>query len=114
MIKTSKTIYDEPDDSDGKRILVMRLWPRGVSKGKVDLWLKELGTDISLIRKWKRGEVSWEEFSSEYNKSLKGKEQILKKLAEESRDGTITLLCSCKDEMHCHRYLLRKAIERFL
>ena len=51
MIKTAKTVYDKPESSDGKRILVMRLWPRGVAKDKVDVWLKELGTEEELIKK---------------------------------------------------------------
>lgn len=114
MIRTQKTIYDPADPSDGKRILVMRIWPRGVSRDKVDLWLKELGTDRELIRQWKQGKVSWEEFSRRYKESLKGKRALLMQLAEEARRGTITLLCSCRDERHCHRYLLKEEIERYL
>jgi uncharacterized protein YeaO (DUF488 family) len=112
MIKTTKTIYDEVEASDGARILVMRLWPRGIKKEKIDLWIKELGAEPELIKKWKGGEISWAEFSKEYRKSLKGKKEILRALALESKKKSITLLCSCKDEKHCHRYLLRKAIEK--
>ena len=62
MIKTAKTVYDKPESSDGKRILVMRLWPRGVAKDKVDVWFKELGTEKELIKRWKSGKISWKEF----------------------------------------------------
>jgi len=62
MIKTAKTVYDKPESSDGKRILVMRLWPRGVARDKVDVWLKELGTEKELIKRWKSGKISWKEF----------------------------------------------------
>jgi uncharacterized protein YeaO (DUF488 family) len=112
MIRTDKTVYSPKGDSDGKRVLVMRIWPRGISRSKVDLWLKELGTERELIKKWKEGRVTWGAYSKLYLESLKGKENILKKLAEESRKGTVTLLCSCKDEARCHRSLLRRAVER--
>jgi uncharacterized protein YeaO (DUF488 family) len=114
VIKTSKTVYDEREESDGKRILVMKLWPRGISNGRVDAWMKELGTDRELIRKWKSDEIGWAELSKGYYAGLKGKEGILKGLAAESKRGTVTLLCGCKDEAHCHRLLLKRAIERYL
>ncbi|MDG6911271.1 MAG: DUF488 family protein [Nitrososphaerota archaeon] len=112
MIKVQKSIYDEAEPSDGKRILVMRIWPRGISKGKVDVWMKDLGTPKELIRRWKDGKVSWDGFAAEYKESLKGKEALLRGLASESRKGTITLLCTERDPAICHRSLLKDAIER--
>lgn len=114
MIKIEKPVYSPPERADGKRVLVMTLWPRGISKDKVDIWMKELGTPRDLIRRYKAGKVSREQFASEYEKSLKGKESILKGLAEESRHGTITLLCTEKDPTTCHRSILKQAIERYL
>ncbi len=114
MIKTEKSVYDTPEASDGKRVLVMRTWPRGISKDKVDLWLKDLGTEKELIRRWKSGKVSWNEFSKEYKASLKGKEPLLRELAAESKRGTATLLCGCRDEAHCHRRLLKEELLRYL
>ncbi len=114
MIKIEKSVYDKPEPSDGKRILVMRIWPRGISKERVDLWMKELGTDKELIKKWKEGRVSWNEFAAEYRKSLKGKEDLLRRLAEESEEATITLLCTDRDPSRCHRSLLKAAIEERL
>ncbi|MDG6906441.1 MAG: DUF488 family protein [Nitrososphaerota archaeon] len=114
MIKTEKTIYDKPERSDGKRILVMKIWPRGISKDKIDVWMKELGTERDLIKKWKSGKVSWAEFSKEYRKSLKGKEGLLKVLAKESQEGDITLLCSDRDAKHCHRTLLAEEIQKYV
>lgn len=114
MIKTAKNVYDKKEASDGKRVLVMRTWPRGISKERVDLWLKELGTEKELIHLWKTGKVGWDEFSREYLKSLRGKEDVLKELAAEAKESTVTLLCGCKDEKRCHRYLLRRAIEAYL
>ena len=112
MIRTQKSVYDKPEASDGKRILVMTLWPRGISKDKVDVWMKELGTPKELIREWKSGNLSWERYAIRYRESLKGKEELLRRLADESRKGTITLLCTEKDPSLCHRSLLRTEIER--
>ncbi len=114
MIKTAKTVYDPEEKSDGKRILVMRLWPRNVRKEKIDLWLKELGTEKETIKEWKEGKISWTDFRKKYLDSLKGKEEQLKSLASEAKKKPITLLCNCKDEEHCHRTLLKKAIEKYL
>lgn len=112
MIKIQKTVYDKPEASDGKRILVMAIWPRGISKGKVDVWMKELGTPKELIHEWKSGKISWERFTIRYRASLSGKEELLRKLTEESRKGTISLLCTDKDPNLCHRSLLKSAIEQ--
>jgi uncharacterized protein YeaO (DUF488 family) len=114
MIRIDKTVYDPPEPSDGKRVLVMRIWPRGVPRDRVHVWLKELGTQRELISEWKAGRVSWEEFRMRYLEGLRGKEQLLRELAEEAKKGTITLLCSCRDAEHCHRYLLKEAIEAYL
>ncbi len=111
MINVAKSIYAPPEKSDGKRILVMTLWPRGVSKDKVDAWMKELGTPRDLIRRYKEGKVTWKAFASEYKRSLRGKESLLKSLAEESKRTTITLLCTERDPSACHRSLLKEAIE---
>jgi uncharacterized protein YeaO (DUF488 family) len=92
----------------------MTLWPRGVSKDKVDVWLKELGTPRDLIKRKKAGKVTWAEFKAEYRKSLKGKEETLKELADRSKKGTVTLLCTEKDPSECHRSILKEEIERFL
>ncbi|MDE1853639.1 MAG: DUF488 family protein [Thaumarchaeota archaeon] len=114
MIRIEKSVYSPPERSDGKRILVMTLWPRGVSKDKVDLWMKELGTPRDLIKSWKSGNVTWAEFETGYRKSLKGKEGLLRSLAQESKEKTITLLCTEKDPSSCHRSILKKAIESYV
>lgn len=105
-------LFRKPEPSDGKRILVMTMWPRGISKEKVDIWMKDLGTPRKLIREWKGGKISWERYKVMYRRSLEGKEESLWRLAEESRKGTVTLLCTEKDPEFCHRSLLKSAIER--
>jgi len=111
VIRIEKSVYSPPEKSDGKRILVMTLWPRGVSKDKVDVWVKELGTPRDLIKRYKSGEMSWKEYAAAYRRSLKGKEELLQSLANESKNGTISLLCTEKDPGSCHRSLLKEAIE---
>lgn len=107
-------MYAPKEASDGKRVLVMTLWPRGVSKDKVDLWMKELGTPRELIRRNKAGLVKWKEFEKEYRSSLKGKEVSLRTLAGLSKEKTISLLCTEKDPSICHRSILKEEIERYL
>ena len=111
MIRIEKSVYAPKEPSDGKRILVMTLWPRGVSKDKVDVWMKELGTPRDLIKRYKAGKVTWPAFAAEYRRSLKGKEALLRDLALGSQNGTVTLLCTDKDPSRCHRSLLKGAIE---
>jgi len=73
--------------------------------------MKELGTPRDLIKRYKAGKTSWKEYAAAYRESLKGKEELLRSLADESRKGTITLLCTEKDPKACHRSLLKEAIE---
>ena len=114
MIHIEKNVYDPPEKKDGIRILVMSLWPRGIAKTRVDRWLKELGTPKELIHQWKNGKISWTELARGYTKILKNHSDLLQALAKESKKNTLTLLCSCKDPEHCHRSLLKKAIEAYL
>lgn len=112
-IRIEKTVYDKPSPTDGKRILVMRLWPRGVRKDKIDLWLRDVGTDRKLIKEWKAGEVTWSEFEKRYNSMMRGEEQrrLVKEIAGYAKRGPVTLLCTCKDPSRCHRSLLKKLVE---
>lgn len=110
MIHTEKTIYDPVSASDGKRILVMRLWPRGISKSKIDLWVKELGVAKETIHAWKEGKIEWEELKKEYLDSIKHEKEALDLLLEIAKKHQVTLLCSCKEEKHCHRHLLKQVL----
>jgi uncharacterized protein YeaO (DUF488 family) len=111
MIRTDKSSFAPKEPSDGKRVLVTTLWPRGVSKDKVDFWMKELGTPKDLIKKYKSGQMGWKEHVQAYRKSLRGKEDLLRHLAIESKERTITLLYTEKEPAMCHRSILREAIE---
>jgi uncharacterized protein YeaO (DUF488 family) len=108
----TKRIYDPPHPDDGRRILVMRYWPRGVRKSAVDEWRKELGTSPTLIRDWKSGAIQWPEFARRYRKEVAGQSDLIRKLAAQAKHETVTLLCGCEDEAHCHRTLLKEMIAR--
>ncbi|MBI5238776.1 MAG: DUF488 family protein [Deltaproteobacteria bacterium] len=106
----TKSAYDKSTDGDGLRVLVMRFWPRGVRKDAVDVWLKDLGPEPSLIKKWKSGKINWAEFRKGYLSEYLG--EVKKKAVSDIKsllksNKTITLLCGCKDEEHCHRTILK-------
>ncbi len=107
-----KRIYEPPSEVDGKRILVDRLWPRGVSKSsaKVDLWLRDIAPS-SELRKWFGHEVSkWNEFRKRYRNELAEKKDIIEKMLAEIGDRKITLLYAAKDEKHNNAQVLREFI----
>jgi uncharacterized protein YeaO (DUF488 family) len=105
----AKRIYDPTSDSDGTRVLIMRLWPRGIRKDRVDVWLKELGPILPLLRAFRAGAVDWAEYTKRYLAGLERPEAQapLAQVRAAAKDGTVTLLCGCADETHCHRSLLR-------
>lgn len=108
MIRT-KRAYHPASDEDGFRILVDRLWPRGVSKDrlKIDLWLKEIAPS-SKLRKWFAHDPhKWEEFRVRYQEELKDKNQYLDQIREIAKiEGTVTLVYSAKDENHNNALVL--------
>lgn len=109
-----KRIYEPSSPSDGMRILVMRLWPRGIKKAAVDLWLKELGADVANIKAWKAGQLDWPEMRRRYLAGLKRPSAAAQfaELRALSRRRTVTLLCSCEDEARCHRGILKSRLRR--
>jgi len=113
MVKT-KRVYDPPAESDGLRVLVMRLWPRGISKSKVDLWLKDLGADVGNLKAWKAGKLDWPEMRARYLGGLEQPAAAAARAELESLAGkrTVTLLCSCVDETQCHRGILKSLLGR--
>lgn len=108
----TKSIYDPPQKSDGVRILVMTLWPRGFKKGSFDRWEKSLGTPIELIRKYKAGKIEWPALKKEYKKSIAAQKTLLIEMAGLAEKQTVTLLCACRDEATCHRSILKELIAR--
>jgi len=106
-----KGVYDIPEKKDGFRILVDRLWPRGLSKekAKIDLWLKELAPSDKL-RKWFAHDIKkWNDFKMKYKKELKNKSALIEKIKQiEKERGTVTLLFSAKDKEHNNAVVLKE------
>jgi uncharacterized protein YeaO (DUF488 family) len=111
---TTKRVYNEPAKSDGFRVLVDRLWPRGLTKEKarVDLWMKDIGPSDQL-RKWFHHEnADWPEFKKRYRAELKKKKELLADLKQlEKQHGTITLLFGSKDETHNQAVVLANMLQ---
>ncbi len=96
-----KRIYEIFDKTDGYRILVDRLWPRGLSKekAKVDLWLKEIAPSNELRKWYNHDPEKWKEFKKRYKKELKEQQEALDKLKQVIKEHEkVTLLYSAKNE----------------
>ena len=108
MIKT-KRIYDPPSDKDGKRILVDRLWPRGIKKdaARIDEWLKDLAPTNELRKWFGHDPENWAEFKQKYKKELKRQAEALNRLRKDSKRGRVTLLFAAKDKEHNNAVALK-------
>jgi len=112
MIKL-KRIYEKPNEKDGFRLLVDRLWPRGISKDKagVELWLKDIAPSNELRKWFAHDPAKWSEFKKRYGKELKSKKreiETLKSLLK--KEKIVTFLFSAKDEEHNNAVALREFI----
>ena len=105
----TKRIYAPPAPEDGHRVLIMRLWPRGIRKERVDVWLKELGPIPTLLREFLDERITWAQYVPRYLAGLGRPEaqQAIDEVRRRAREGRVTLLCGCADEARCHRSLLR-------
>ena len=104
-----KRTYDPTTRADGRRILVERLWPRGMRKSELeaDEWLKEVAPSTKL-RQWFGHRLQrWNEFRRRYRKELNAKPDAWASILEDSRHGTVTLLYSARDELHNGAIVLR-------
>jgi uncharacterized protein YeaO (DUF488 family) len=113
MIKI-KRIYDAPDPGDGVRLLVDRLWPRGLSKEKaaLDRWLKEIAPSDELRHWFGHDPAKWSEFRSRYRQELAEQRPLLKEIAEQGRKETVTLLYAAHDEEHNNAVALKETLEK--
>jgi uncharacterized protein YeaO (DUF488 family) len=108
-----KRAYAEPSDQDGFRILVDRLWPRGVSKEKLklDLWLKEIAPSNELRKSFGHDPQKWEEFQAKYRDELKEKKEQLAQIKKlEKEEGNLTLIYAAKDEKHNNAVVLLEVL----
>jgi uncharacterized protein YeaO (DUF488 family) len=111
-----KRAYDAPTRSDGRRILVDRVWPRGIAKDdlQIDAWLKDLAPSTGL-RKWLgHDRAKWDEFRKRYALELEQRPEALEELVEKARAGHVTLVFSAKDTQHNNAVALKEHLERCL
>jgi len=113
MVKI-KRVYDSVSLGDGKRILVDRLWPRGIKKEKaaIDEWLKDIAPSNELRKWYSHDPAKWDEFKKRYKGELKGNSGIVDRLRQESKKQTITLLYSSKVTEINNAVALKEFIEQ--
>lgn len=95
-----KRIYEKPDKNDGIRVLVDRLWPRGLRKDKarINKWMKEIAPSDALRKWFGHKTVRWEEFKKHYYRELKSKKDLLKDLKNLLKKSKVTLLYAAQDK----------------
>jgi uncharacterized protein YeaO (DUF488 family) len=109
-----KRIYDHPSPDDGHRLLVMRFWPRGVKKERVDAWDRGLAPSKELLGDLNSGAVERLEYRERFRWEMANRPdsiEALSALRERAATEKVTLLCWCPDEDRCHRGLLKEMIE---
>jgi uncharacterized protein YeaO (DUF488 family) len=110
-----KRIYEKPVHSDGFRILVDRLWPRGLSKekAKVDLWLKEIAPSNQLRKWYGHDPKKWAEFKKRYSEELKDKKELISQIRQKEKEGTVTLLYGTKEKQYNNTIALNEYIRKY-
>jgi uncharacterized protein YeaO (DUF488 family) len=111
-----KRAYEPPESGDGYRVLVDRLWPRGLSKeaARLDAWLKELAPS-SELRKWYAHDLErWDEFQERYRQELEDRQAALEELAARANEGRVTLVFAARDTEHNSAAVLRDYLEQRL
>ncbi|MGZ3788184.1 MAG: DUF488 domain-containing protein [Bacteriovorax sp.] len=117
MIKM-KRAYEPAQKDDGYRVLIDRLWPRGIKKEKLvhDEWAKELAPSTELRQSFGHEESKWKEFRAQYKRELRHKEasEKISSLARRARRKTVTLVYSARDEEHNDAVVLKEVLERMV
>ena len=110
-----KRAYRSAEKDDGYRILVDRLWPRGVSKekAKLDLWMKDIAPSNDLRKWFNHDPTRWDEFQNKYKEELKDKQELLEQIKElEMDESTVTLVYGAKNEKNNNAIVLRNTLKK--
>ena len=109
-----KRVYEAPGKRDGCRVLVDRLWPRGLGKksAAVDLWLKDIAPSASLRKWFAHDPAKWLEFKKRYFRELKGNAQGVRQIRALAKRGTVTLVFGARDEEHNNAVALKQFLIR--
>lgn len=107
-----KRIYEPQEKEDGFRILVDRLWPRGLTKQKaaIDLWLKDIAPSTELRKWFAHDPEKWKEFQKKYKAELKENKEAVAILKDYLERGTVTLLYAAKDEEHNEAHVIKEYV----
>ena len=109
-----KRAYEPAAPDDGRRILVERLWPRGVTRSRaaIDLWMKEVAPSPQLRKWFQHDPAKWPRFRQRYFAELRGHDDAVAELRRAARRGRLTLVYGARDEVHNSASLLRAFLER--
>jgi uncharacterized protein YeaO (DUF488 family) len=109
-----KRAYEKPSPEDGVRILVERLWPRGLTKARAaaDLWIKDVAPSPDLRKWFGHDPARWKQFKQRYWKELRDKKDNVEVLRRKARDGKVTFIYAAHDEEHNGALALKEFIER--
>jgi uncharacterized protein YeaO (DUF488 family) len=108
-----KRVYDPPTQEDGYRVLVDRLWPRGLTKekAKVDLWLKDIAPSATLRRWFNHDPSKWREFKTRYFRELNQHPELTGQLKKKAGSTRVTLLYGAKDTNHNNALALKEYLQ---
>ena len=108
-----RRVYEKPSRKDGLRILVDRLWPRGLTKERaaLDLWLKDVAPSTELRKWFGHDPAKWKEFQVRYLRELREKKGALELLKEKSKEHTVTLVYGARDEEHNEALVLKRILD---
>ena len=108
-----KRAYEKASEMDGERILVERLWPRGLSKqrAKIDLWMKDVAPSAELRRWFGHDPAKWDEFLKRYRAELMNKHDLISLLKRKAQKGKITLVYAARDVEHNSALVLKRFLE---
>ena len=108
-----KRAYEPPSKSDGARVLIDGLWPRGVTKEKAEIgeWMKEVAVSAALRKWFSHDPAKWPAFKKRYRAELAGQPGAVARLRELARKGTLTIVYGAKDEEHNNAVVLREFLE---
>ncbi|PJJ75764.1 uncharacterized protein YeaO (DUF488 family) [Thermoflavifilum aggregans] len=112
-----KRVYEKPDASDGYRVLVDRIWPRGMKKEEAHVheWLKDIAPSDALRKWFAHDPQKWKVFQEKYEAELKEHESQLKDLLKKAQPyGKLTLLFGAKDEKHNQALVLQQVMQKFI
>ena len=110
-----KRAYDAPAANDGYRVLVDRLWPRGISKEdlEIDLWLKEIAPSDDLRKWFGHDPEKWDEFKQRYFRELDDQPDVVKQLVDKVDQGRVTLVFAAKDEEFNNAVALKEFLQQW-